>query len=138
MSATDPLTAARELRSLIESEAERVEQSSTMTPPVVDALAAAGLFCLLVPRELGGIEADPDTNLFPVVDVPPSMGDPGKCTPAGNPDYDGEGWNPDDNPAYFRLDNNGDGVCNKADAHITGAKTFTTRLAVDSPTLRPD
>ena len=29
-------------------------------------------------------------------------------------------------PGGIRLDNNGDGVCNKADAHITGAKTFTT------------
>jgi len=65
MSATEPLTAARELRALIESEAELVEQSSTMTQPVVDALVEAGLFRLLVPRELGGLEADPGT----IIDV---------------------------------------------------------------------
>jgi alkylation response protein AidB-like acyl-CoA dehydrogenase len=65
MSATEPLTAARELRAVIESEAELVEQSSTMTQPVVDALVEAGLFRLLVPRELGGLEADPGT----IIDV---------------------------------------------------------------------
>ena len=36
-----------------------------------------------------------------------------------DPGYDGEGW------TGFRKDNNGDDVCNKADAHITGAKTQT-------------
>lgn len=65
MAARDPLTAARELRELIESEAELVEQKSTMTPPVVDALVDSGLFRLLVPRALGGLEADPAT----IVDV---------------------------------------------------------------------
>ena len=65
MSATDVLTAARKLRGLIESEAELVEQKSTMTPKVVDALVDAGLFRLLVPRELGGTEADPGT----IIDV---------------------------------------------------------------------
>ena len=59
------MSAARKLRELIESEADLVEQSSTMTPKVVDALVDAGLFRLLVPRELGGMEADPAT----IVDV---------------------------------------------------------------------
>ena len=63
------------------------------------------------------LEADPDTGNFPV-DTNAS----GTCDAAENPNYDGDGWN----PASFRKDNNGDGVCNKADAHITGAKTFTT------------
>ncbi len=65
MTATRALAAARKLRELIESEAELVEQSSTMTPKVVDALVEAGLFRLLVPRELGGFEADPAT----IIDV---------------------------------------------------------------------
>ncbi len=55
MSATQPLTVARALRGLIESEADRVEQSKNMTPPIVDALCESGLFGLLVPRELGGL-----------------------------------------------------------------------------------
>ena len=61
------------------------------------------------------LEADPDTGNFPV-DTNAS----GTCTAAENPGYDGEGW------TGLRKDNNGDGVCNKADAHITGAKTATT------------
>ena len=65
MPVTDPLDTARKLRELIESEAELVEQSATMTPKVVDALVDTGLFRLLVPQELGGIEADPAT----IVDV---------------------------------------------------------------------
>ena len=63
MSATEPLTAARKRRELIESEALNVEEASTMTKPVVDALVASGLFRLLVPRELDGLEADPSTIL---------------------------------------------------------------------------
>ncbi len=63
MSATQPLIAARELRGLIESEADRIEQSQNMTPPIVDALCESGLFRLLVPRELGGFEADSSTIL---------------------------------------------------------------------------
>jgi alkylation response protein AidB-like acyl-CoA dehydrogenase len=59
------LKAARELRELIESEADLVEQESTMTSAVVDAIADAGLFRLLVPEELGGTEADAAT----IIDV---------------------------------------------------------------------
>ena len=65
MSATDLSTAARKLRELVESEAELVEEKSTMTPPVVDALVDSGLFRLLVPRAFGGFEADPAT----IIDV---------------------------------------------------------------------
>ena len=54
----DPRTAARALRGLIESEADLVEESCTMTAPVVDALHEAGLFRLSTPSELGGLEAD--------------------------------------------------------------------------------
>ena len=65
MPATGPLNDARKLRELIESEADLVEQSSTMTPKIFDALVDVGLFQLLVPRELGGLEADPVT----IIDV---------------------------------------------------------------------
>ncbi|HEX6131969.1 MAG TPA: hypothetical protein VF044_09565, partial [Actinomycetota bacterium] len=75
------------------------------------------------------LEADPDTGLYPIVDVPAGGGDPGKCTPAGNAGYDGEGWSTA--AGYYRLDNNGDGVCNKADAHITGAKIFNPATEAD-------
>ena len=48
---------ARALRPLIEQEAARAEAETTTTQTVVDALAAAQLFWMLVPRELGGAEA---------------------------------------------------------------------------------
>jgi alkylation response protein AidB-like acyl-CoA dehydrogenase len=48
---------ARALRPLIEQEAARAEAETTTTQSVVDALAAAGLGWILVPRELGGTEA---------------------------------------------------------------------------------
>ena len=60
---TDALDAARSLTGLIEAEAEAAELAGTMTRPVVDALHEAGLFGLMVPRELGGTEADIGTCL---------------------------------------------------------------------------
>ena len=48
---------ARALRPLIEEAAARAETETTTTKPVVDALAAAELFWILVPKELGGAEA---------------------------------------------------------------------------------
>ena len=58
-----PLARARALRPLIEANAERSEMHGTMPAEVVDALADAGLFWLLVPREVGGLEADATTAL---------------------------------------------------------------------------
>jgi alkylation response protein AidB-like acyl-CoA dehydrogenase len=52
------LKAARELRELIEAHAEAIEEQGTLNDAVVDALAEAGLFRLLVPQALGGFEAD--------------------------------------------------------------------------------
>jgi alkylation response protein AidB-like acyl-CoA dehydrogenase len=65
MSENQLLKTARGLRELIEAEADAVDQASTMTPKVVDALVETGLFRLLVPKDLGGMEADPTT----IVDV---------------------------------------------------------------------
>ena len=48
---------ARALRPLIEREAARAEEETTTTQVVVDAIAEAELFWILVPRELGGAEA---------------------------------------------------------------------------------
>jgi alkylation response protein AidB-like acyl-CoA dehydrogenase len=45
---------ARDLRGLIESEAAKPENASTMSPVVVEALRQRGLFWLLVPKLLGG------------------------------------------------------------------------------------
>ncbi len=59
----DAVAAARSLVDLVETEAEAAELAGTMTEPVVDALHDAGLFGLMVPRELGGTEADIATCL---------------------------------------------------------------------------
>jgi alkylation response protein AidB-like acyl-CoA dehydrogenase len=59
----DAVAAARSLVALVEAEAEAAELAGTMTSPVVDALHDAGLFGLMVPRELGGTEADIATCL---------------------------------------------------------------------------
>jgi len=60
---TDPVATACSLAPLIESEASSADTQGTMTPAVVDALGGAGLFGLLVPRSLGGTEADAVTTL---------------------------------------------------------------------------
>jgi alkylation response protein AidB-like acyl-CoA dehydrogenase len=54
---TELVDKARALRGVIEQDAARAETESSTTKAVVDALAAAELFWILVPRELGGAEA---------------------------------------------------------------------------------
>ncbi len=49
---------ARALRPLVEAQADATDASLTMTQPVVEAFEKSGLFHLMVPRELGGHEAD--------------------------------------------------------------------------------
>jgi alkylation response protein AidB-like acyl-CoA dehydrogenase len=63
--AADLRAEARALRPLIEAEADATDAALTLTPPVVEAFARTGLFHLMVPRALGGHEADCDT----IIDV---------------------------------------------------------------------
>jgi len=60
---TDPLAVARSLAKLIEDEASAADEERLLTQPVIDEFARTGLFALLVPRELGGMEADALTTL---------------------------------------------------------------------------
>jgi alkylation response protein AidB-like acyl-CoA dehydrogenase len=53
-----PLARARGLAELIVAEADRSERDATLSPVVVDALHDSGLFGLMVPKELGGDEAE--------------------------------------------------------------------------------
>ena len=55
------IQAALDLRELIESEADEIEATCTMTKPVVDAIERTGLFRLSTPKEIGGLEADVET-----------------------------------------------------------------------------
>jgi alkylation response protein AidB-like acyl-CoA dehydrogenase len=52
---------ARQLAPLLEASADEIERTRRLTPAVLDALHAAGLFRLLLPRSLGGAEVDPVT-----------------------------------------------------------------------------
>ena len=63
MTTTDLLAVARSLRPLIESEADATDRDLTLTKPVLEALIDANLFHLMVPKDLGGLEADSDTVL---------------------------------------------------------------------------
>lgn len=53
-----PLDAARELAPAIRSSADEIEKNRELPQPLFEALAAAGLFQLLIPRSVGGAEID--------------------------------------------------------------------------------
>jgi alkylation response protein AidB-like acyl-CoA dehydrogenase len=65
MSHDDAVTAARSLAPLLSAQALEGERLRTTPPDVVEAIADAGLFTLLLPSALGGTPCDPLT----VVDV---------------------------------------------------------------------
>ena len=62
---TEALAVARALRGVIEAEADAVDEATTLTPRVVEAITESGLFKLTTPREFGGVEAHPST----IIDV---------------------------------------------------------------------
>lgn len=58
LSASALVTAAQALRPFLRDAAPRIEAARELPPDVLDALHGAGLFRLLIPRDLGGAEAD--------------------------------------------------------------------------------
>jgi alkylation response protein AidB-like acyl-CoA dehydrogenase len=60
---SDLIERTRALTPIVERAAERTEELGTMPDDLVDAIAEAGLFWLLVPQELGGSEVDVRTAL---------------------------------------------------------------------------
>src|SRR5689334_21723617 len=48
------------LGTLIDTSANANEQATEIAPEVIDALIEAGVFKLMVPRVLGGLEAEPE------------------------------------------------------------------------------
>ncbi len=55
---TDWIARARALRPLLEAAAPRIESGRGLPPDVIEALHAAKMFRLLIPRDLGGAELD--------------------------------------------------------------------------------
>ena len=55
------IEAARALRPQIELYADQIEAERRLPQPLVDALAEAGFFKMLVPKSVGGSETDPET-----------------------------------------------------------------------------
>ena len=58
-SAADCLTRARSLIPLLQAAAPRIEEGCALPEDVLDAMHAAGMFRLLLPRALGGFELKP-------------------------------------------------------------------------------
>ena len=61
------LSAVRTLAPLIREHADEAERNRRLSPPVVTALAEAGLFRMWIPRALGGLEVSPFT-LYRIVE----------------------------------------------------------------------
>lgn len=53
------MEAARKLGPFIREHADEAERERRPSKPVMDAMAEAGLFRMLTPRSLGGLEVDP-------------------------------------------------------------------------------
>ena len=60
---TDHIARARKLAPLLAAAAPRIDAARELPPDVLDAMHAAGMFRLLVPRSLGGAELDPATYI---------------------------------------------------------------------------
>jgi alkylation response protein AidB-like acyl-CoA dehydrogenase len=73
------LTAARTLAPLIRQHADEAERSRRLPEPVVTALAEAGLFRMLTPRALGGLEVPPLDFYRVVEEVASADGSAGWC-----------------------------------------------------------
>jgi len=56
---SDPVSAARALRTTIREARQATEAARCLAPPVVAGLIEAGLCRLALPRDLGGLEAEP-------------------------------------------------------------------------------
>jgi alkylation response protein AidB-like acyl-CoA dehydrogenase len=82
---TSFLAAARGLAPLVDTLRGQFDQDRTLPPVLVDAMHAAGLFRMWVPRELGGAELDPLNFLTVIEELSRIDGSVGWCAviPAG-------------------------------------------------------
>src|SRR5260221_12053400 len=77
------LLAAAELAPLVRSHADEIEAGRRLPPPVVEALAGAGLFRMLVPASLGGGEVSPATLVRAIAAVARADAAAGWCVMVG-------------------------------------------------------
>lgn len=75
----DLVAAARDLAGLVDKHADESEAERRLAGPLVRAFTEAGLFRLLVPRELDGPEADPVTMVEVIEEVSRADGAAGWC-----------------------------------------------------------
>ena len=74
-----PLQAARSLADDIRAGAAETERGRRLAPELVAKMTEAGLFRLCVPRDLGGLEADPRTAIEVLEEVAKADGAAGWC-----------------------------------------------------------
>jgi indole-3-acetate monooxygenase len=74
-----PLEIARSLAADIRASAEETERGRRLAPGLVAKMAEAGLFRLCVPRDLGGLEADPRAAIEVLEEVAKADGAAGWC-----------------------------------------------------------
>jgi alkylation response protein AidB-like acyl-CoA dehydrogenase len=80
----DPVATACALRPIIERGAAESARLGRIGDETAQALCASGLFGLLLPRELGGIEADPNTYIDVIEELSYADGSVGWVTMATN------------------------------------------------------
>lgn len=74
---------ARALQVLARAHADETEAGRRLAAPVVDAIAQAGLFRMLVPREIGGLETDVGSMVGAIEELSAGDGAAGWCLMIG-------------------------------------------------------
>src|SRR5476649_673764 len=74
---------ARAIAGVLDGAALESERARTLCPAAIDAFTASGLWGLFAPREIGGMEADPVTQLEVIEEVSRADGSAGWCLAVG-------------------------------------------------------
>ncbi len=74
---------ARAIAGVLDASALESERARTLAPAAIDAFTAGNLWGLFAPREIGGLEADPVTQLEVIEEVSRADGSAGWCLAVG-------------------------------------------------------
>lgn len=80
---TDLISAAKAVAPIVHAEAAAAEQQRRLTDKTIKAMKGAKLYRLMLPRSLGGVEADPVTALQVIEEIAYADGSVGWCLMAG-------------------------------------------------------